>query len=317
MVLLRLLLLITLVCAGLMVAQYALGSSVNLLLTGRVETLVTQDTKYENVTRILPPAQSIVFMGFLILMVMLILRPFTRWSLLAMSFAFLCAGAVIVTFNRNFWVSGMLVIAMTGVLCYWHNPKAFKRVFIICGIAIGVLIAIPILMPGSGAAGLIQASAERIGSIASSEQVENDQSLRWRDTEYEYAVPAFLANPIIGVGPGGIYRPFDSRLDTEGRFVGTRYMHNGHLWLLVKGGIFSYGAFQLAFILMIYRGYRFWRFIPDLTLRSVVLTNSLILLVLPMQAIVAPIYTQIYWIPVLSIMMGVNEVIYRLSGLTR
>ncbi len=317
MLILKLLLVITLICAGLMIAQYALGSSVNLLMTGRVEALITQDTKYDTVTRILPPAQSSVFMGFLILMVILIVRPFTRWSLVLLVFWFMCAGAVIVTFNRNFWVSAMLIMAMTGVLCFWYNRPAFGRVLLICGIGISVLTAIPLLMPGSAAAGLIQASAERIGSIASSEQVENDESLRWRDTEYEYAVPALLANPIIGVGPGNAYRPFDSRLDTVGHFSGMRYMHNGHLWLMVKGGIISYIFFAIAIVLTIYRGVRFWRFVPDLTLRSVALANALTLLVLPIQAIVAPIYMQVFWIPILGIMMGTNEVIYRLSGLTR
>lgn len=313
--LLKLMLLLALVIGALMVAQYALGNSVVLIQTGRVENLITQDTTYDAVTRILPPGQSTVFVAFLIITVILVMHPFTRSTLFWLMAWFLTAGGVIVTFNRNFWVSGLLIIALTGVLTFRRDPPSFSRVLVITIIGLGALISVPILMPGSAAAGLIQASVERIASISSADKVENDESLRWRDTEYEYAVPVFLNNPILGIGPGAAYRPRDTRLDVDYRADGTKYMHNSHLWVLVKSGVLGYGCLMFTIALSVWRGYRFWWRIPDRTLRSLVLAIALTLICVPIMAIVNPVLMQTYWIPILGIMMGLNEVVYRFHGI--
>ena len=100
-------LLATIVAAA-MVVQFLLGDSVQ-LLPGRVETLDTQGTMYEDVTRILPPGWSIVLVSFVAILCILVLEKFKPLGWLRFLQCGLLGMALLVTFLRSYWAVLIMV----------------------------------------------------------------------------------------------------------------------------------------------------------------------------------------------------------------
>ncbi|MBN1202235.1 MAG: O-antigen ligase family protein [Anaerolineae bacterium] len=313
--LIRGLIMLSIVIAGAMVAQFALGKSTP-IMPGRVEELVTQETSYETITRILPPGQSLVLVGFVVTTVTLTLERVRASSVIQLALVGLLGLAVVLTFNRNFW--GVVIIALALLVWLARNQDRQRLMswgmVIVCALlVIGLLLS---LHSDSQTKTLIDASIQRLSTFTGS-QVTEDESFRWRYVEYDYAIPQITAHPLIGLGAGARYRPLDRRLDRPARddipeFDGRDYVHNGHLWIMLQSGLLGYGCLVWLSVVFIRRGLRYWRQVSHRGLRGVVLAFTLVYLGVLVGCIVSPMFMQWFWTPVFGLMMGVNETVIRL-----
>lgn len=308
--LLRGLFLLATIVAVVMIAQFLLGASLP-LLPGRVETLYTQGTGYSGITRILPPGQSIMLVAFIATSVTLVLgklRPintlkFLQWGLLGL--------AVVFTFTRSFWVQASLALFLLACLVKGQDRQRLVG----WGLVVLLLAAIVLLPafdePESQATSLVRASFERLGTLVSGKTL-GESSLQWRYVENEYALPQIASHPLLGLGLGARYRPFDPRIDHRGMKWDARgYIHNAHLWILMKTGLLGYLCLVWLSLAFLIRGFRHWRLITNSRMRGCVLGFTLTYLGVLIGAVVNPMFVQWSWTPVIGIMMGINEVVLR------
>ncbi len=299
------LLLLATAVAVTMIAQAAAGDTLR-FLPGRTEVLETQDVVYSGVTRVLPPGQSLVLAGFLLALTVLLVEPFGPSKLARFFQAGLLGAAVLLTFNRSFWVAVILALGILALVA--DRPIRQRGV----GWAIFALAAaVAILLPLSGdeespPARAASAAIDRLETLTS-EQTIGESSLQFRYVENSYAIPQILSHPLVGLGLGASYRPLLPDLDYgDDR---TNYIHNGHFWVMLKAGPLGYLALVWASVLFLSRSFRHWREAPEPRHRAIVLAFALIYVGVLVGSIVNPMLSQVYWAPVIGIMMGVSEVI--------
>ncbi len=301
------------IIATVMFAQYLLGPSMP-LLPGRVEPLRTQDVSYEEVTRILPPGLSIVLVSFATIFSILVLesiRPlgsikFIQWGLLGM--------AVLISFLRSYWAALIGVFFLLALIVRGRDRQRLVGWGLVAFLLSVILLLPAIAEPNSAVGRLVGASFSRLSTLWNAETL-NEGSLQWRYVENEYALRQITAHPLLGLGLGALYRPFDPRIDYAGMAWDARgYLHNGHLWIMLDTGLLGYLALMWLSLAFLSRGFRHWRTIANYRMRGVVLGFTLIYLAILVAAVFNSTFMRWPWTPVIGIMMGVNEVIIRKFG---
>ena len=290
-----------------MAAQYFLGASVH-ILPGRVEALSTEGVTFSDVTRIIPPGESLVLAAFITLTALLTLgkfKPAHIWRLLVCGLTGL---AILLTFKRHYFVIVGLALL---ILAYLGGGQRFKLLG--CGLAAALTIA-TILVLVNGALGselseLVSGATERLGSLADPRTFEDPRSsLRWRDFEYSYALPQIASHPLSGLGLGSTYRPWVSGKDWEG-YDGRSFIHNGHLHIMLKSGLLGYAFLAWLSLAFLWRAYKYWQLVPDREMRALMVGCLLTYAGVLIGSVVSPILINANWTPVIGIMMGTNEVI--------
>lgn len=306
---------LAIVVAIAMVAQFMLGSSVQ-ILPGRVEALVTQDATFDDITRILPPGWSTVMISFMAVLCLLAEEK-SQWRVSFYLILLLLLGlAIVLTFLRSYWG------AMTGVIAFWvcilksgERSRFFSAVLTL--IFVGAIILLVVFGdPESRAARLVYASMDRFATLGEADTFQGaDSSLNWRLIENQYAYAAIAAHPLIGLGMGTPYRPLDFRLDyrtADGRVTnGSSFIHNGHLRILIQSGVLGYLSLVWLSGLFLYRGFKFWRAVSHEQMKAVVMGNLLVYLVILISAVANSTFMQWRWTPLLGMIFAVNEVVYR------
>lgn len=164
-------------------------------------------------------------------------------------------------------------------------------------------------IPGSRAASLAEASIARLSSLTESETYEDpNSSLRWRGFEYAYALPQIAAHPLTGLGLGASYRPLVPGRDWEG-FDGRRYVHNGHLYIMLKAGFLGYLFFAWLSLAYLYRVFRSWRRVPDPGLRASTVGFGLAFLAVLIGSTLSPMLVSSNWTAIIGIMLGMGEAV--------
>jgi hypothetical protein len=296
--------------AVVMFAQFVLGDAIP-ILPGRVETLMTEDTTYRGIVRILPPGQSVVMVSFLGTLFALLMDRVRAASLLWVGQAALLGLGLVFTFQRNFWVMALLALALFVLLVRGRDRRRAFGWSMALGVAGLVVVLVIFTQPDSQPARLVNASAERLNTLAG-DRVTTDSSLRARDVEYEYAIPQIRRHLLTGLGAGARYRPFDRRIDQIGGFDGRAYIHNGHLWILLQAGLPGYLGLMWITVLFLWRGFKFWQYVPDSRIKGIMLSFVLVYLGGLLGSVTSPMFMQWFWTPVFGLMFGVNEVIIRL-----
>jgi hypothetical protein len=289
-----------------MALQFAAGSSLQ-ILPGRVEQLDNEGRRFSDVTRILAPGQSLVLTSCLILASLLTFDP--RRTLLWLGlWASVCFGLVL-TFNRNFWIGAVLSIGIL-ILCVYseERKRILRRVGLVAAFGC-LLLAIFVIKPNQHVSDLALASADRIFSLTEpSTFTSQDSSFRWRDFEYRYASKVIEANPLTGIGMGSRYRPWVPPYDYE-QYDGRTYLHNGHLWLILKAGLPAYLSFMAFSSLVIVRCFLYWRSISQPWMRAIVWGTALVFISVLIGSIVNSMLMQWYWTGLLGILAGMAEVV--------
>ncbi len=298
--------------AAAMVAQYVLGQSVR-ILPGRVEALGTHGTLHNDVTRITDTnGESMVLVGFITETVILALcrfRParlaeFLRWGLTGL--------AVVITFNRYFWIGSGLTMLILALLVRGQDRKRLVGWGALAVLVLVAIVLLAVAMPDTPMAKLVGAAFERLASLGSSDAYTSQAStLKWRSFEYRYAIPRIASRPFLGLGLGMRYRPLVFGIDWEGGFDGRRYVHNAHIWLLMKTGIVGYMGLLWFSLTFLYRGFKHWRQVPNRRLKGTLLGFTLTYIAVFLGSIVHPLFMEWYWAPIIGVMMGTNEIILR------
>lgn len=303
------------VVAVAMIYQYTMGTSVA-FLSGRVEVLETAGTVSSDVTRITDTAgEGIITLAFILKSVLLMTKSIKvqRFPTLVQWIVF--GVAMVMSFNRTYWVISALIIVVTAFIVRGEMRKRLVK-WVMIFVYLLPLAAIPLLvMPDTRAGGLVGAAIQRVGSVLSLESYEEGSTtstVRWRDFEYTYGFQRIQEHPVEGLGLGAEYRPLVFGIDDEW-FDGRGYTHNGHLYIAMKTGLVGYFLFMWFMLLAISRGFARWREVKDPHLSSFVLGVTLALAGMIFGAILHPVYMTLYWTPLLGMLIGVNEVIYRID----
>ena len=150
--------------ALMMILQYFLGN-ITQILPGRVETLFTGNTGAPGVTRILPPGQSLVLVALITIPLLLIFDKTPSKYIFRFFLLFIVAIAVILTFNRSFWVA--LAIALFLAVFLVSIPEKIRFVNIAIWTAvILIMILVPVLsFAGSQAQAFVDGFATRFSTL--------------------------------------------------------------------------------------------------------------------------------------------------------
>jgi hypothetical protein len=298
------------VVAGAVMLQFVMGND-NPILPGRVETLITQGASFDGIARILPPGQSLLLVGFIALATTLCLRLINATNLLRLIQVSLLGLAVIMTFLRCFWAIVATSFLLLILLVRGQDLHRMVYWAVVLVVPVLMILLLITVQPDSKAGELLQAVLDRFDSFTG-KHVTEDQSLLARGPEYEYAIPQIFAHPLLGLGGGARYRPYDVRLDGDW-WDGRAYIHNGHLWLILQSGLLGYGCFVWLTARYLLVSFRNWRRISHPYYRGIILSFALVYLGGLFGSIVAPMYMQWFWAPVFGIMMGVSMTALRLN----
>jgi O-antigen ligase len=303
------LLLLATIVAVAMLAQYVLGGAVQLLQNNQEP----EDIRLGAAARIAPPGFSLVMVSFLMVFCRLVCERFTPASLLRLCHWGLLAGAVVLTFFRSYWIALLLVLLLVPVLVRRDDRRRLLGWGTLLTMPAVFTLVVVLTVPDFPLSSLVRVAWERLGTATNVGAYQGqDPNYDYRRLENEYAFPAIEARPVIGYGLGAPYRPLDPLIDWRdeaGLHDRTNQIHNGHLGVLLLSGLIGYGSllwFSMAFLL---RGFTLWRRVPDDRLKAVVLSFSLMYLALLVAAGANSVFTQWYWVPVIGMMMGINEVI--------
>jgi O-antigen ligase len=305
--------LLSTIVAAAMVVQFFLGRTVQ-LLPGRVESLWTQGVVYEDVTRILPPGWSIILVSFVAIFCILVLEKSQLRRLLKFCQCGILGIALLFTFLRSYWAALIIVFMLLGSLLRGADRRRLIRWGLVVIFSAAIVLLGAFSDPDSRAARLISASIDRLTTLVRSKMSQGlDSSLNWRMIENRYAFSTIAAHPLIGLGMGARYRPWDPRIDQRGPGISSydfrKHIHNGHLWILLQSGLLGYLSFMWLSLAFLIRGSRYWRSIADDRMRGVVLGFALVYLAVLIAAVANSTFVQWRWTPVIGIIMGINEVI--------
>ena len=262
--------------ALMMIVQYFLGD-ITKILPGRVEAYFTGDTGISGVTRILPPGQSLVLVAFVVFPILLIFDRSPYKFIIRFLLMLVTGLAVIITFNRNFWVAIAVALFFAALLA--SIPEKIRFVNMAIGVAvIAIIILVPVLsFAGSQTQAFTDAFVSRFSTLLNPNTI-SEGSLQYRVVETEYALPQIVAHPLIGLGLGAIYRTRDSRIDFGVLASDTfGYIHDGHLWMILKTGLVGYLFFVWFLLLFLIRSLRHWRQITDPFQRAIMLSFACVL----------------------------------------
>ncbi len=295
--------------------QFVVGDSVK-LLPGRVETLRTQGNSFEGITRIAPPGLSIVLISFMAMVSMLVVERFEPLAWLKVLQCGVCGMALVTTFLRSYWSALVLVLLLLAVIVRGNERRKLIGAGLVVVFLVGMTLLVVYSDPGSRIGKLVDASMDRFGTLGRSGTYQGqDGSLNWRVLENNYALSSIGSHPVIGLGMGARYRPWDSRLDVRGSDDDSRrHIHNGHLWIMLQSGLLGYLSFMWLSVVFLMRGFRFWQGVAKDGMKGVVLGFTLAYVAVLIAAVANSTFMQWRWTPVIGIMMGVNEVILKNAG---
>jgi hypothetical protein len=290
-----------------MAAQYITGAALP-FLPGRVEVLNTEGTTFSDITRIIPPGYSIVFVAFVVTCTIWFFNnKYLNNFALAIAISLTGIG-VLLTFKRHFW-GALIFIFLIMVLV--SNGKEIQRILLRGFSAFAImLVGLFFVMNYTGPAGtdLVASSADRMFSLTRTDTYDDpNSSLRWRDFENQYALRQFVSHPFIGVGLGTMYRPWVPDKDWSG-YDGRRYIHSGFYWLLLRTGGIGFLSMLAMMTAVVVRGFKYWRVVPN---GVYVLGFTLAIVGMLMGNWVEPLISEWYWTGVTATLMGLNELSIR------
>ena len=300
---------LALVVAVAMIAQYLLGGSVQ-LLQGSVDPL----RGFGGVTRMVPPGHSVLVVSLVTSLCILVLERFKPLGVLRYLQCGLIGIAFIMTFLRSFWAAFIVVLFPAVFLVKTVEWRRLIGWGVMAGFPMVLVLLVVFAAPESGLSRLVEASWARLSSVNTRAFTGGDPNYNYRRLENQYAFGAIAAKPLLGRGLGARYRPLDPRLDhIDGNHIEdhSTFIHNSHLKILVQSGLLGYLSFTWLSVAFLLRGLRNWRKVSSERMRAVVLGFSLAYVLVLIAAGANSVFTYWGWVPLLGIMMGINEVTLR------
>jgi O-antigen ligase len=290
-----------------------------LLATIVAVAIIAQGMMFGVGTQTVPPGFSIVVVSFVTTLCVLVSERFTTRGLLRFLQCGLLGVGCLMAFRRSYWA--VLIVAL--FLAASLVRGADKRRLIGWGVVVMAPAMLVLLVvfnaPELPLSRWLQASLDRLSTVNVGAFTGEDENYNYRRLENGYALSAIRSSPVIGLGMGVRYRPLDPRLDEYDLLTGglkegkTSFIHNSHLGILLQSGLLGYLSLTGLSLAFLVRGFRNWRKIPNTRMRAVVLGFTLVYLAVLIAAGANSIFMQWSWVPVLGIIMGINEVILQQS----
>ncbi len=216
--------------------------------------------------------------------------------------------ATVITFTRSLWL-GILVGIAGFIIVARSQRKKFVLLLLVVGIIASLFISVGrVYVPRIGV--IADGFISRFQTLGDTDKLLNDSSTSWRLMENEYAIAKFKEYPVLGIGPGAIYRP-PSPLKILDNL--RAYIHNAYLYLLIDLGLIGFVPFLWLSIVYIVRGIQYGRTLRDPILRGLVISFAVSYLAIMLVNITSPWYLLISGASVIGIMFGVSEVAIRLG----
>ena len=195
---------LSILVALMMIAQYFLGD-ITQILPGRVEVLYTANISDPGVTRVLPPGQSLVLVALITIPVLLIFDKDPSKSKLIFRFLllFIVGLAVIVTFNRNFWVAVAIAMFLVVFLISISEKIRFANLAVWLVVIVIMTTLLVLSLAGDQTQSFINGVATRFDTLLNPDTL-GESSLAYRGVETEYATPTDCrpSTDRVGVGSG-------------------------------------------------------------------------------------------------------------------
>jgi hypothetical protein len=298
-----------------LLSQEILGSAVK-IIPGRVEELTTTGVGYIGITRVTAfSGEKLLILGLILATLLLLQEPNRIRQLLYLGlWSFILIG-VLITFSRSIW--GGYAIAMVFLFFGLINKEKERFVKLFLLIAVLGVLTLSILSLGTEnrIKTFVNASITRALTLVNPETYldESKDTFRWRDFEYKWAGIQIVQHPFIGLGLGAKYRPLLPSIDWTG-FEGRSFVHNAHVWIMVKTGIFGgYLAFFWFSIAYIIRGLRRGRILTDPIMKAIVLGCVFTYIAVFVGSITAPMLMLYSTTPIIGIMTGLSEAVLLLN----
>jgi hypothetical protein len=231
------------IVAVLAVVQGVFG--ISLVETGRVAQLDTLGRVSADVTRVQIPGFTFVTLGILLCVAQLIWRPPAGRKLVYLALLLLFVVADIYNFGRALWfwtTVGAIVTSLAMGLRASTKMAIWGSVF---AIAFGSALI-------TAKPDLARTIVERVTSIAA--EGGGRSSYGWREIENQSARGVLADTLLMGTAIGGDYR--SPVLGLRAFENHTRYIHNGHLSVLLKLSIFGYISYFILFTLIVRQAWR-------------------------------------------------------------
>ena len=296
-----------------MIAQYMLGDWVGLIQS----QAPSSDVLFQGgaVRRILPPGQSIVTVSCVATCCILVMERFKPRALIRYVQCGLLGTALLITLLRSLWAALIVALFVAAYLLRGSDKRRLIGWALSAVFPIVLVLLVVFAAPDLPVSRLVDEAWKKLSTVTPEAFTGGDASYNYRRIENDYALAAILSHPVLGLGLGAPYRPADPRLDTWEELRGPNqrrtFIHNSHLGILLQSGLLGYLSFMWLSVAFLLRGRRNWRRIPNDRMRAVVLGFTLVHLVALMAAPANSIFMMWSWVPVLGIVLGVNEVILR------
>lgn len=276
-------------------------------LTGGTLSYIKGDSgssaMHGEILRIVPPGSSLIFISLVAAFSIMLFSEKTYGKRIFFIVFVLLSVGIALTLTRAYWiVSALCLLILVGFAPLGKKLKVFA-VLVLCGI--GVYTATATYMPMRSASVEVKKRFETM-SRGNAEEIGTVED---RLTEYEYALEKIRSAPVFGIGLRSDYRPPFYGPDDEL----TYFIHNSYLWIIKDMGLVGLCIFLILMMRFLFRGFRKWRMIKDTYLSSIVLAYSVSLLGLMVFALQGSTFVSSWNVSVYGLMMGLNEVIYRLS----
>lgn len=279
-------------------------------IPGRVESLKTQGILHREITRVIPPGESLLYVTTIIsALAMTRAHGNSSWQLGRLG---LLAIGLVLTYRRMLWGSATIALLGAGLFI---TPA--QRVRLLRKLAVGlaaVVIGLTLLFvnaPDSKAARSIQATGERLASIFDTDLYRrgdpNQQTLEQRAIENQYALEALASPTVFGHGLGAAYRPCLNIDDIE--CVNPSYLHNGYLAIAFNLGIVGLASFIWLAVVTVLMGLRAHAQLdgldnPDPWSRELNLGCTLAFLALLPAMLLEPYIFLWNWTPIIAIILA-------------
>lgn len=269
---------------------------------GRIEEASVGFTDYQNAIRSTVPGIYLILFALLFVFAGYLHGKRSFWFTMAAAGLFITA--LLFTYGRSLWGATIMGLLLLG----WQAGFARFWKVLLLGIAALVLLVTTLFLAKPDT---YVALRDRALSISS--EGTHKSSLGWRFEENGFAWKAFQRSPLVGIGLGANYKPV-LLIDTEQDWQSERrFMHNGHLYVLVKLG--AVGAGVLIWLLAHYflHARRLLRRASDDNDRVLVMASITLLPMLLITANIRPEWMTYPSVAVLATVMGLLATLERLQ----
>jgi O-antigen ligase len=297
---------IGLVLAGMMLAEAALGRSLPFFESWR--------SQEGGLVRLNDPGFTTVFVVLMVLVSRMALHRDHRHSLFLGIQVLVLGAAIVTTLARNLLVSAGVGIGLLVAVLPWPQRRRLALYLL------GTVWLLGLLGGGLATAGregqvvaYTEAYAERLGRMVSPKIVEQGENLVSRWAEIQAAWVQIARHPFLGIGLNTPYRPAFFRGEDPNL---RTYIHNAYLAIWLKTGLVGLVSFLWLACISSWRGLSHWRNEPSEFLRATALGFILAFVGMMFSNLVAPSFVQPGSLVIFGVVLGTNEAVFAQNGVS-